>query len=39
MTKIEIRLGRNLIIRAAGRSAVAIAVLGLLAAIFIVFDH
>ena len=30
MSKIEIRFGRRLVIRAAGRTAVAIAVLGLL---------
>lgn len=38
MSKIEIRFGRRLVIRAAGRTAVAIAVLGLLAAIFLVVD-
>ncbi|MEH6721633.1 MAG: hypothetical protein V7704_22400 [Aurantimonas endophytica] len=39
MSKIEIRFGRRLIIRAAGRFAVAIVVLGLLAAVFIVADR
>lgn len=39
MSKIEIRFGRRLVIRAAGRPAVAITVLGLLAAIFIVADR
>ncbi len=39
MSGIEIRLGRRLVIRAAGRSAVALTVLGLLAAFFIVVDH
>jgi hypothetical protein len=39
MTQFEIRFGRRLIIRAAGRSGVAMVVLGLLAAILIVADR